>query len=441
MTKQSLSISILLAVIAAVVIGLDATRMNSVRVAPIEPAAVEASSSESRADELRSNAADATDPGEKQGFVASRELVSASPSTTSGASTTIRGRVVDVSGAPADLKEASCWLGWRSRRPILEDGGRFHLVVPDGEMMLPPRTALPVRELVFLLPASPEKLQRRGAVDLPVELPVELDVGDIVLEDPPSLVAGWIVDDQDQPAPSVFVQVQQKDQLGVQQQSGPNWMTAYSDGLGRFEIRAWTSSERFDLLTKDSRYEDNLVRDVGARRSDVKIVLQRIRWGGVMGRVLVDDPGMLSKLSVEIASPDSAGAQRLSAQSGAFMLHAREGEFALEVRLDFGNLILDTIDHIAVAENTISKDPRLDPLDLRGKLEWIETTLRAANGTPYRWSVQIEAKGVPPGPLRPDSNGVLRLLAVVGGPRWILRPPGGEPIELTPGRTIAIPGS
>src|SRR5207253_2815822 len=113
--------------IAAVVIGLVATRMNTA-VAPIEPAAIEASSGESRADEPRYNAVEASDSGERRAFVPPRKPAGPSASPTNGTSTTIRGRVVDEQERPLShasvhvIQEGPTWMTGNS-----DDMGGFEI--------------------------------------------------------------------------------------------------------------------------------------------------------------------------------------------------------------------------------------------------------------------------------------------------------------------------
>lgn len=452
--------------LAAIAITSIATRSREDhRLVPVSPgsessADIDGEAASAHADEVNANA-----PTVLSESTPSRAPVLRKVVRSSNASGTVRGRGVDEAGAALDLVRARACLEYfrldahgnaiSSGDPlplalVSETDGRFHVDIPGSSLVDAHR------RIVLLLGvqkgASPWDRSLRGWVEVPGDLSAVPDVGDVALVRAPPLLEGYVVDELGVRVASAVLRVVEEPDEAARDalRFGPLPATS-SDVSGHFELRGWTDADKLSLSVTSGRHEPRRLDDIEPHARNLKIVLALPHHAAISGRVLVDDESLISRLSVGI--PNTPGGEQLplrnlenpsanKATPGTpFSFWIRPGDCTLEVHVDSGNALVEKIEHILAIEGNSNLDDRINPIDLRGKLQWLEATLHDRNGAPYRWSVQLEIEGAAPLSVRPTENGVVRVLSVVNGAKWFVRPAGGEPIELVHGRTIVMPGN
>jgi hypothetical protein len=375
---------------------------------------------------------------------------------------TIRGRGIDDAGNALDLTQARACLEYvrndaSGRARLAGDplplnvtagkDGRFQLDVPSSSFVRADRS------VALTLTLRPSQDTLRGTLTVPHDLSPQFDAGDVVLAAPPVALEGVIVSERGEPVANASLKFERTNEEALRDAMRfGTWTTCYSDARGHFVVRRWTDEERLAATIAHERFQPNRVEGLVPGTRDVRIVLSTAIRADLHIRIAIDDESMLDRISViapgvpggELQPARVFGSQgpaRTQAVRSLFILRLRPGDCAVELRTTPGDILIDRIEHVNVEEKKTNTDPRLDPIDLRGKLEWVDVTLRDHNGGPYRWSVQLEVGTSTPLSVRPDKEGKLRVLGVVGGPRWSIRPAGGQAIDLWPGRVISMPAN
>jgi hypothetical protein len=151
-----------------------------------------------------------------------------------------------------------------------------------------------------------------------------------------------------------------------------------SDAAGHFEIRGTCSARELRLTSGfDGAECDPVVTPPG--RGD--LVLQLHASGALAGRVLLDPRFAKIKPYLEIrfagdGSPDSGETRRAELDSaGNFDVHGLPvGTCAVRVLIALQSGVAARVPDVAIEADRTTRDPRLDPLDLRGQL--FSVTLR-----------------------------------------------------------------
>ncbi len=325
---------------------------------------------------------------------------------SSNAAGTMHGRGVDEAGAALDLARARACLEYfrldaqgnaiSSGDPlplalVSEKDGRFHVDI-QASPLVDAR-----RRLVLLLSvqkgASPWDRSLRGWVEVPGDLSAVSDVGDVALMRAPLLLEGYVVDELGVRVESAVLRViEEPDETARDtMRFGPLPATS-SDASGHFELRGWTDADKLSLSVTSIRHEPRRLDGIEPHARDVKIVLALPHHATISGSVLVDDESLISRLSVGI--PNTPGGEQLplrnlgnssanKATPGTpFSFWIRPGDCTLEVRVDSGNALVEKIEHIPAIEGSSNLDDRINPIDLRGKLQWLEVTLHDRSGAP-----------------------------------------------------------
>jgi hypothetical protein len=131
---------------------------------------------------------------------------------------------------------------------------------------------------------------------------------------------------------------------------------------------------------------------------------------------------------------DAAGAQTKGSQEdylfdAPLCLWAKAGTHELRVLIDHSSWILARIEGIRVVSGEDTRDPRLDPLDLRGRTRWLRLRILAVDGRPLastRIKVTDGRHGVD---ARTDDDGRALVLVPAELERFTLYA-RGEPLEL-----------
>lgn len=289
----------------------------------------------------------------------------------------VRFRVLDAAGVP---------LPGASLNVAIQATGGFLPV--DHEIF--PSSDEEARVLVDLDQEPDPKVTRRLFVKGPyggkgqerpsavLEIPRELndglnDLGDVTLGAAPLFVAGRVVDEAGRAMPDLRLQ------LDTQATANQGWweedhgFSARTDDDGRFEVRGNRPGAAFRVTGKSEKHASRWTEfEPGA--SDVLVELAAP--GGIAGRLLVD-PG-IDPTSLRLYLRGSPEDELVDGPS-EMVTPAADGSFAFENLLTGGDREINvrslmfwndlaTVEELDVVGGQVLRDPRLDPLDLRGQL-------------------------------------------------------------------------
>lgn len=284
-------------------------------------------------------------------------------------SPTLRGKIVDDEGRPAADRSFRIEEDYPNPWLHTESTGAFTWR-PGGngsDLFEGPRQSLTVtRWETTDVHGTP-----RGAVgvlDLPVPLPpTELDLGVITLQSPEQVIAGVVVDPEGNPIPNAIVGAPGDLEFA-------NVAAVTTDAEGRFEMRGtWPEPLRVEV-DKDGWCSMGEASCWSGDRA-VELVLHR---GGSIKFRLQHDPqiGFL---------PCQASLHR-QGREGSVWHSLPDGDFTLltpgtyKVSLTSGSLLVAEVDNVIVRSGATTDDPRLNPLDLTGRLRTMAVRLRHEDG-------------------------------------------------------------
>jgi hypothetical protein len=304
------------------------------------------------------------------------------------------GRVVDADGAPRpELKlriviEREAGPG-NSNHPgeqtKTDDAGRFEVDVFPQEAS----SAGSARVIVSGLGEDGQALES-ATIPLGNLDPGVHDLGDLLLAPAPRIAAGTVVDAASQPVERAWVTPSIKRFWG--EEAEQFWWDGMwndrvrTDTAGHFEIRGHVREGEVSLSAEAGGGKSaGQVVSVGA--SDV--VLRLVSTGEIAGRVLADSPGLLERLHVQAerqGAENSADNRWFTAQvdeEGAFrMQEVVPGTYLVRVMTEGGWSQIGEFDDVRVVAGETTRDPRLDPLDLRGKAVIVELEIVDEAGEP-----------------------------------------------------------
>jgi hypothetical protein len=315
--------------------------------------------------------------GVERPFLAARfvdEEGGALAEATFGAALICDGDVLGVDASPADARERVCWP-------------------------LPLRTTRAKRVTLFVW--SPMSSPTRIATyELPAPLAAgTLELGDIACAEIPLGASGQVVDAAGTPLSDAGVQL-----FGGR--SGQSEISPYSgtitDEEGRFALRILPSQHGSALIAGLPGYRQTKLTGLAYGTPDalsLRIVLRR--GGSVSGSVLIDSDAAPCLWGLQLRrSPSGAlGAQEwisFEASGERFLLEDIEagtytlrfgcrGAIVADVRASSSSALLSLheIEGLRVLEGRPCSDPRLESVDLRGKLRRREIRVLDPEGQPF----------------------------------------------------------
>jgi hypothetical protein len=310
----------------------------------------------------------------------------------------LTGRVLDESGVPL----AKSTQRVRTQRPDQAGGvnysegeleldarGRFHFDIDVSHGTAP-------NTFVVYTCDSAQNEQSSASRDLPAPLGVGVhDLGDLTLERSPLVVAGVVLDHRGRAVAGASIQVGVEDREETRVFSNAlDLPETRSDAQGRFEIRARIALPEIEVsASHDGRSSAATTTAPGA--SD--IVLRLPESGHLAGRVLIDDT--LAKMGALIEARYAGRDEDDESHTSRHLMLDKNGEFEFrglpvgtyEVRVNTPTnwIPLTRVTDVVVESERTTRDPRLDPLDLRGQL--LSFTLRVVDAhdqpVPQSWLV------------------------------------------------------
>jgi hypothetical protein len=223
-------------------------------------------------------------------------------------------------------------------------------------------------------------------------LPGDNPVGDVRLAPPPLLVSGRVVDQAGNGIRGARVSLESASEqrevmigyAGGGTSSVLHWggLWAFSAPDGAFEVRGELAGDLYRVSATHADYRTLEPLEV---RRGASVVLTLAGAGRILGRVLAEpdtSTGSFQVLALD-ASGNILNAEERREADGHFELVALEpGTYAISVRLAEEDAELARVDGVLVEAGKTTEDPRLDPIDLTGKLERIVLRVRDRDGEP-----------------------------------------------------------
>lgn len=338
-------------------------------------------------------------------------------------------RRVGVRSAPATVADP------RSLKVIgtTDPRGRFSVEVPSS---LPGRSGLEV-----LVEARRGRgVDLRGRFALPVVLRSDIDVGDVVIEQPPVVVSGQVLYADGTPARDALVGLTSSD-------DGTPWRyyavagedQGAGDAAGRFELRSNSASCHFIVQATARLGEEpkrwrlsSLSTLVPRGATDVRLVLEdraTEALGVIEGVVVLPAGARPALLEVEAHSGARRVAGRVTGQG--YAVHVPAGVWTLRLRLRGVDAPVLEIADIVVPDHAASADPRVAELDLRDLVRGLPLVVGRESGGKWRHaSLRLEAKGL-----------AQRFVTDEAGAAHLLVPPDAGPFVVTDGERRTAPFS
>lgn len=204
---------------------------------------------------------------------------------------------------------------------------------------------------------------------------LELDLGEILVDSHPLLLAGRVVDANGRRVVGATVLAHEWEASEVAKRAHSGTWSTYTDFHGQFELRGIPETRGLGLTAwSDEAASELQVVEPGTSG----LVLKLGQEGGIVGRVSLDSGLKHEYLLVVMAREDAASARpapqlhrhfKVDAE-GAFVGRGLEpGTYTVMLRMDPMENALATVRGVTVEAGRFNEDPRLNPLDPG---EWIE---------------------------------------------------------------------
>lgn len=310
---------------------------------------------------------------------------------------TLVGRALDAQGQPLAQTLTQVRIGGPDEDQRFQLGpprrtdaeGRFRFEIETGEW-------LKERPFMVQLAHVGEDGADLAASERPlpplVQGPNEL--GDFRLAEVPVFATGRVVDAEGQPVGGARVQAMVR---GVEPGGNEPYLqpldrgTALTDALGRFTLRAPARHRELELVAKKAHLESRAIRTTLGTR-DLQIEL--VAGGEIAGRLQVDANLPASRFFV-FAEPENPGdpedheTQPMRPDAdGRFLLRGlKPGAYRVFVRDDQGWNEVASVAGVLVVSGQRTRDVRLDPIDLSGRMRTVKLSILEVDGTPYAGEV------------------------------------------------------
>ena len=225
-----------------------------------------------------------------------------------------------------------------------------------------------------------------AAVTLPARLSRgDLDLGDVRFRTVPVFASGVTLDNERQPLGGVRVSVHVATPAGYDGNEEREDTTAFalSDAAGRFSLRL---PERFRSVRVDARKDDLRSERVAVERGASGVELVLAAGGQIAGRVEWDGLASGVRLFITARTDSSSSGEPavpwvpVLADGRFFVRGLRPGRFTIDVRTMEGDEPLASVERVEVRSGETTRDPRLDPLALGGRLRVATLTILDGSG-------------------------------------------------------------
>lgn len=306
---------------------------------------------------------------------------------------TLVGRAIDAEGQPLADTLVQVRLGGPDDEQRFQLGpprrtdaaGRFRCEIELGEWL---------RDRPFVVQAV--HVGEDGADRASAERPLPPlakgtnELGDFRLAEVPVFATGRVVDGEGQPVGGARLRalVRGVEPGGTEEYVHPlDHASCLTDALGRFTLRASTRERELELVAKKAHLESRPIRTTLGTR-DLQIEL--VAGGEIAGRLQVDANLPASRFYV-FAEPENPGnpeeheTQPMRPEAdGRFLIRGlKPGVYRVFVRDDQGWNEVASVGGVLVASGERTRDVRLDPIDLTGRMRTVKLSILEVDGTPY----------------------------------------------------------
>ena len=301
------------------------------------------------------------------------ETVAASPAATRPAApspsetleyTLLRFRALDPGGVPivSELSASvaagtrSSW-GSRGQRADTDSEGFFEVrlepALPEGDL----------RELQI----HARECSLSARIDISQRFPPgRIDMGDLILEQAPLVAEGRVIDAAGEPVvgASIWMRASGEESAHAFFAQGTSGKT---NAEGAFSLRGFVAARRVQLFVRHDRLRcEPLELAVGTQ--GVEIVMGGT--GSLAGQLLLN-PGVPMKLGIRLRENGTqafaSGIETKSEQDGRFECQrVPAGTYTFSVVID-GD-VLSEVQRVVVLPDKVTRDPRIQSIDLRGRL-------------------------------------------------------------------------
>ncbi len=309
----------------------------------------------------------------------------------------LTGRAVDGAGAPlarVQLRSrvdssTSLDFGQRTVEIPTDDEGRFELDQPLQT------TSQGQATLTVYLPGPRGEERLSAARELPPDLRPGLhDLGELTLELPPLLASGVVLDESGEPVAGMWVTPSVRIQWNPEHPDSFYWNELHgqrvrSDERGAFELRARLAPQPIRLAAAGRNLKGEPVEAlVGAGA----LVLRVSGTGSIEGSVRLDPGIPAHHLLARAELQDQGGMGEMAwyqptrvAEDGTFRVeNLRPGTYTLNIQPTSGRFPFGVFRDVLVRAGESTRDPRFDPLDLRGRLHMVRLEIVDSQGQPVR---------------------------------------------------------
>ncbi len=303
----------------------------------------------------------------------------------------IRGRLLEPTGRPAARVSCRAWTTLRldrRREPVAasisistDASGVFRVWLHHEHAFHPAQPGS--IQLTVIHETSEARVE--AAID-PALGPI--DLGDLVLEPMPVLVAGEVVDERG------FAVVGARVRLEGRFTVGQPMMMARTDDAGAFRIGGWPLDASYGLVVEANGFGVKRI-DVASGATDVRVELRRA--GSIAGSLLLDPGIALDDVRMDVVRDGWTWTPRMLAMDGGF--HSWDVEpgyvdVAFVLRYDVEPLA--TLASVLVEPGGDTSDPRLENLDLRRGARLVRILVLDARGCRIaRPTVTVDVGGKP----------------------------------------------
>ena len=309
---------------------------------------------------------------------------------------TLAGRALGADGLPLAGALVQVRLGGSEDEQRFQLGparradseGRFRCEIDTGEWL---------RERPFQVQLV--QLGEDGADLASAERPLPLlvagtnELGDFRLGELPTFATGRVVDGAGEPVGGarVTASVRAVEPGGTEEYVQElDHVFALTDALGRFTLRSATRQRELELTARKAHLASRSIRaSLGTRDLQIELVA----GGEIAGRLQVD-PQLPATRFYVFAAPEIAGDPDGETQpmrpdaDGRFLLRGlKPGSYRVFVRDDQGWNEVASVPGVLVVAGERTRDARLDPIDLSGRMRTATLSILEVDGTPYQGEV------------------------------------------------------
>lgn len=298
------------------------------------------------------------------------------------------GRALDESGMPlADVTLAASITTWTGESS--NGWGTGLRTDAEGRFVVPVSSSNQNAERMelHLSTSSPTPPRLTAMIALPPRMmPGELDVGDVEMALPALVAAGIVADEGGTPVRGAGILPTSSvgfDENGVESWQDHWDLRAISDRAGRFEIRGELQGSTIRLSATHPRFAPS--KQVLASIGSDGVLLTLAGAGALAGRVLTDEG--VSRQTLQIVAQRTGTPDQINLwgtqEDGSFEFKGLvAGTYTISLSLWEEGLSVAELSDVRIVAGETTRDTRMDPLDLRGKLRTFKLRAKDGSGAP-----------------------------------------------------------